>query len=98
MRFHHLRESKANLARAMTPSLVLQPPMKPAACTKTQPSTPVNSDNFSSLMPLQGSGRPNLNSKLEEVTDTVEILHEALESWNKTNLMSPCALFSFSME
>jgi hypothetical protein len=46
----------------MTPSSVLLPPMKPLACTNTQPSIPVNLLSSSSRMPRQASGSGFLDS------------------------------------
>ena len=53
----HPQRSNAFTAISMAPFLVLLPPMKPEAWTKTQSSIPANEDSSASRIPRQDSGR-----------------------------------------
>ena len=59
---------------ASAPSKVLLPPMKPAACTKTHPSTPDSASSSASLMPRHAAGSGRRLSKLEGVNGIACIL------------------------
>lgn len=53
---NHLYAATAFLAISSTPWYVALPPMKPLACTNTQPGMPHTADRASSLRPFQASG------------------------------------------